>query len=36
MYCPICNSRSLRISHGPNTSARNIAVKLAYTVRTVM
>ena len=36
MYCPICISRSFLISHGPNTNARNIAVKLAYTVRTVM
>src|SRR6266478_4376713 len=36
MNWPICNSRRFRISQGPKTSARNIAVRLAYTVRTVM
>src|SRR5258708_4649555 len=33
---PICNSRSRRISDGPKASPRNMAVRLAYTVRTVM
>lgn len=36
MNCPICSSRSLRITHGPSTIARNSAVRLAYAVRTVM